>query len=403
MTNTPMNFSPLPARLSRALAAATLLALTATAHAQPDPLQNPAEVGPASPAVGAKIPETYFGPFPSEIQKELIGPYLLLKAGKVSPDGKTVQLQLYKGQLQDGRPVWYVLTDTTDEKNAAALGLNFSAKLNYADVGRACRTARLEKDGSLTFSKGAVNFAPARKLTPGVLPGAFPPKMAQPGSVGDADYTPLVKITNAGGHIYNAPVIAFGVEANQINFPNGAPDYSRVHDKVLKIDPANMTVTLKLTVGYSFARPVSYLSFESNDAVAATLEEATLAPALSDIPLGRDDGAFSAVERLFVFANGPQGKGNPQRQGLNSAIADGGGPINVFGGVPTIAGDYSPIWDLQMGEWSKEAVANGYRSRLIEEFEILRFVQDGHITGPMGKPYGSSGIIVTCPVVMRSL
>ena len=78
--------------------------------------------------------------------------------------------------------------------------------------------------------------------------------MAQPGSVGDADYSPLVKIINAGGAIYNAPIIAFGVEANQINFPNGNPDYSRVHDKVIKIDPINMTVTLKLTVGYSFAR-----------------------------------------------------------------------------------------------------------------------------------------------------
>ncbi len=329
----------------------------------------------------------------------MIGPYLLLKAGKVSDDGKTVQLQLYKGRLEDGRTVWYVLTDTTDERNAAALGLNFSAKLNYADVGRACRTARLEKDGTLTFAKGAVNFAPDRKL----VPGAFPPKMAQPGSVGDADYTPFVKITNAGGHIYNAPTIAFGVEANQINFPDGKPDYSRVHDKVLKIDPINMTVTLKLTVGYSFARPVSYLSFESNDPVAATLEEATLAPALSDIPVGHDDGAFSAVKRLFVFTNGPQGQNNPQRQGLSSAIADGGGPINVFGGVPTIAGDYSPIWDLQMGEWSKAAVANGYRSRLIDEFTVLRFAKEGFITGPMGKPYGSSGIVVTCPVVMRSL
>lgn len=389
--------------LRTVLLGVALLALAGGAGAQPDSLQNPAEVGPPSPAVGTKIPEGYFGPMASENKKELIGPYLLLKAGKVSPDGKTVQLQLYKGKLEDGRTVWYVLTDTTDEKNAAALGLNFSAKLNYADVGRACRNARLEKDGTLTFSKGAVNFAPQRKLVPGTLPGAFPPKSAQPGSVGDADYTPLVKITNAGGHIYNAPTIAFGVEANQINFPNGAPDYSHVHDKVLKIDPINMTVTLKLTVGYSFARPVSYLSFESNDPVAATLEEATLAPALSDIHLGSDDCAFSAVERLFVFANGPQGKGNPQRQGLSSAIADGGGPLNVFGGVPTIAGDYSPIWDLQMGEWSKEAVANGYRSRLLDEFTILCFAEGGFITGPMGKPYGSSGIIVTCPVVMRSL
>ena len=374
-----------------------------SASAQPDPLQDPAEVGPPSPAVGAKVPGTYFGPFPSEVQKELIGPYKLLKAAQVSADGKTATLPLYKGRLRDGRLVWYALTDTTDKMNADALGLNFSAKLVYAERGRAVRTATLDKDSTLVFDKGAVNFAPERKIKPGKAPNAFPPQMAQPGSVGDADYTPLVKITNAGGHIYNAPVLAFDVSAEQISFASGNPDYRLVHDKVLKIDPKNMTVTLKLTQGLSFGRPVSYLSFESNDPIAATLEEATLAPALSDIQVGHDDGAFSAVERLFSFTNGPSGKGNPQRQGLSSAIADGGGPINVFGGVPTIAGDYSPVWDMNLGEWTPSAIANNYRSRLTQEFDILRFAQQGFITAPMGKPYGSSGILITCPVVMRQL
>lgn len=265
------------------------------------------------------------------------------------------------------------------------------------------RTATLDLDSTLVFDKGTVNFAPQRKLMPGKGPNAFPPSMAQPGSVGDADYSPLVKIVNAGGYIYNAPVIAFGVTAAQINFPNGNPDYRLVHDKVLSIDPKNMTVTLKLTQGYSFGRPVSYLSFELNDPAAATLEEATLCPALGDIQVGHDDGAFSATERLFSFTNGPGGKGNPQRQGLSSAIADGGGPINVFGGVPTISGDYSPVWDMNLGEWTASAIANNYRSRLTQEFDILRFAKDGFITAPMGKPYGSSGIVITCPVVMRSL
>jgi len=396
-----MKFSSIPL-LSGALCLA-LLNGARPASAQPDPLQDPTEVGPPSPAVGARVPGTYFGPFPSETQKELIGPYKLLKAAQVAPDLKSATLPLYEGRMRDGRPVWYVLTDTTDKMNADALGLNFSAKLNYAERGRAVRTATLDTDSTLVFDKGTVNFAPARKLMPGKGPNAFPPSMAQPGSVGDADYTPLVKIVNAGGHIYNAPVIAFGATAAQLNFPNGNPDYRLVHDKVLSIDPKNMTVTLKLTQGLSFGRPVSYLSFESNDPVAATLEEATLAPALSDIQVGHDDGAFSAVERLFSFTNGPGGKGNPQRQGLSSGIADGGGPINVFGGVPTIAGDYSPVWDMNLSEWTASAIANNYRSRLTQEFDILRFAKGGFITAPMGKPFGSSGIVITCPVVMRSL
>jgi hypothetical protein len=66
-------------------------------------------------------------------------------------------------------------------------------------------------------------------------PNSFPPKAFRPGSVGDKDYTPLVRIENAGNHIYNAPIVAFDVNAKQVSFCNGNPDYSLVHDKVVKI------------------------------------------------------------------------------------------------------------------------------------------------------------------------
>ena len=33
----------------------------------------------------------------------------------------------------------------------------------------------------------------------------------------------------------------------------------------------------------------------------------------------------------------PTGKDNPQRQGFNSALTDGLSPLNVLGGIPTIA------------------------------------------------------------------
>ena len=41
--------------------------------------------------------------------------------------------------MKDGRLVWYILTDTTDQGNAEALGLNYSPKLNYAATGRGVR------------------------------------------------------------------------------------------------------------------------------------------------------------------------------------------------------------------------------------------------------------------------
>jgi hypothetical protein len=367
------------------------------------------DVAPAPPSIGAGVPLTYFGPAPSMVQRELIGPYQLLKAGQVDLNAGTITLPLYQGQVKvnDGggatkKVVWYVLTDTDDKGNADALGLNWSPKLTYAAQG--ARNATLEKDTTLTFNGGTVDFKPAHMLTPGNAPNSFPPKALQPGSIGDKDYTPLVRIDDAGNHIYNAPAVAFDVNAKQLNsFCNGNPDYRLVHDKVVKICPEQGTVTIKLTPGFSFARPVLYLSMDASNPLAASMENATFSIKLGAIATGHDDSAFSAVERIFAFTNGPTGKDNPQRQGFNSALTDGLSPLNVLGGIPTIATDYSPMWDLNIGQWTQKAIDNGYRSRMIEEFQILGFVEKGWITGPSGAPYGSAGIIVNCPIVYRFL
>ena len=92
------------------------------------------------------------------------------------------------------------------------------------------------------------------------------------------------------------------------------------------------------------AMPVLYLSLEANNALPAAMEGATHAPGLTDIKVGSDHSAFSALERLFAISNGPvnvqAGVVNPQRQGFNSALkGDGGGPLNILGGIPTIATD----------------------------------------------------------------
>jgi hypothetical protein len=188
---------------------------------------------------------------------------------------------------------------------------------------------------------------------------------------------------NAGGHIYNAPMVAYNVEESELAvFCGGEPDYSVVHDKVVSICPDEGIVTLSLTPGFSFARPVLYLSLDASAPLAAAVEGVTYAPKLGEITVGHDDSAFSAVERIFVTANGPTGTDNPQRQGLNSALMGEGSPLNVIGGIPTIATDYSPLWDMNLGEWTQEAIDNGYRSRVIEEFQILGLVQDGWITAP---------------------
>jgi hypothetical protein len=160
-------------------------------------------------------------------------------------------LPLYKGYMKNGGAiVWYILTDTDDAGVAALLGLNLSAKLTNAGPG--ARTANFNSDGYLIFDAGTVNFAPNRVLVPGPSSAPFPPVVAEPGSIGDANYSPAVRVLNAGGIFYNAPIVAFGVDESQINFPNGNVDYSKVHDQVLAIDPYGMTVTFQLINGFSF-------------------------------------------------------------------------------------------------------------------------------------------------------
>jgi hypothetical protein len=64
---------------------------------------------------------------------------------------------------------------------------------------------------------------------------------------------------------------------------------------------------------------------------------------------------------------------------------------------------FSPLWDINLGVWTEEAINNGYRSRFTEEFAILGFVEQGWITGLGGGEYGSVGMVVNCPIVFRFL
>jgi len=381
--------------------------LTPALFAQAVPDGPGCAINPVSPSVGADVPETYFGPEPSSVQKELVGRLQLLTSGKLDDRAGTIVLPLYRGTVRDGnRTVWYILTDTTDAANAQALGLNHSSKLSYANVSsRAVRTATLNKDSTLTFDAGYVDFTPERRVVPGPPGTPFPPSIAEPGSIGDASYSPLVRVMNAGEHIYNAPIVAAGDPAGFFNV-DGSINHKAVLDTVMAINynksnPGASTVTMRLVPGFSFARPVLYLSTDASSALVAALEEATLAPGLNDIEVGNDDSAFSAVERIFVAINGPRGCENPQRQGIESAILDGRRPLNVLGGIPTVATDYSPLWDLNTYQWTQSAIDKGYRSRLTEEFEILSFAQRGFITGIDGAPFGSQGSIINCPIVHR--
>ncbi len=174
-----------------------------------------------------------------------------------------------------------------------------------------------------------------------------------------------------------------------------------MHDQVLAIDPFGMTVTFQLINGFSFGHPLWYISTDSSTQLVAAIEGNTYAPLMQNLVTGEDDGFSSPVERIFIATNGSTDCANPQRQGLDAALTDGFRPNNTFGGIPTVATDYSPMWNGQLYEWTADAVSKGYRQQLREEFQILTYVQDGLLTGPNGAPFGDSHFIISCPPVQR--
>ncbi|MGB8988014.1 MAG: hypothetical protein WCC37_15545 [Candidatus Sulfotelmatobacter sp.] len=356
---------------------------------------------PAPANIGTNVGLSYFGPPPSTINQSLVGPVQLLNTGQVDATPGTITIPLYKGTVKStGKTAWYILTDVSDEGIAQELGLNFSAKMK--NINTAARTGNLGPDGNIIFDKGTVNFAPERNIVPGPDGAEFPPKSFAPGEIGDANYSPFVTIVNGGGVVYNAPMIAYDVDASDINFPNGHVDYTKVHDAVQAIDPINMTVTLALVNGFSFGRPVWYISMDASIPLAAAIEHNTYAPLMGKLLLGNDDSAGSPIERIFIATNGTEGCDNPKRQGLSADLNDGHRPNNTLGGIPTLALDYSPAWDANLYTWTEEAISKGYRQQLREEFQILTYAQDGLITGASATlPFGSAGFSINCPIVQR--
>jgi len=391
------------------LAAALGAAVTSTATAEV--INRGIEGKPlheARPAPASIFPDQHIivaQPSPSEVNPSFLGPHLFMKSGIVDLTAGTVTLPLRKGQMASGETVWSILTDVTDENLANLHGINYSAKMAYGITGKSARSGKLEVDGTFTFDAGKVDFSPVHSVTPGEAPNFFPPKAFQPGAVGDADYSPFVAFANAKNAVFNMPMVAYNVSAEDLDtMCDGNPDHAKVHDKVLKICPRDGTVTIAMTLGYTFGKPIFYISTESNHPLIASLEGAIHAPATGDLPFALEDAApGEAAERIYAIANGPTGIDHPFRQGVNSALSDAGshGPLNVLGGVPTINLDYSPMWRLFPVKWTDDAIAKGYRTKMTDAIAIEDAGAKGIIESLEGGPPKPLGFLVNCPVVYR--
>ena len=329
-------------------------------------------------------------------------------------------LPLHKGNV-DGEPVWFVITDASDEAIAEELGLNFAPKLSNITTGCPLCAQQVESKSKIlgetevTF-EGKPDFRPERTLEPGVT--FFPPKLAQPGAVADAKYSPFVRVEGSDV-VYNAPIVATG------DGPFDATTHTDTHDRLLAIDTEEMTVDMGLIRGSANGKDIVYLNFDASNSVTATLERSIFVPnlALSSFPNGsiRQD---SARAEIFTFVNGPVGQESPPAQGITHLIRDGlnaqelnlentellealrnGGDLeNVFEVFPTLldptlAQAYTPLWDLNVGVWSDEAVAEGRNVALRDANEIRAVAATGELTSPGGLPLASANEVINCPAL----
>ena len=220
---------------------------------------------------------------------------------------------------------------------------------------------------------------------------AFAQSTTEGGIAGTVEDPTSAVIPNAAVTIHND-----GTNAEQHLTADGSGYF-----KAPLLDPGAYTVTIQLINGFSFGRPVWYMSMDSSDPTVAAIEHATYAPLMKNLPLGGDDSFNSPIERIFIADNGEEHCKSPRRQGLYATLTDGFRPNNTVGGIPTLALDYSPAWDITLYDWTPLSVSKGYRQQLREEFQILTMAQDGLITGFGGAPFGSFGVVNNCPIALR--
>ena len=123
---------------------------------------------------------------------------------------------------------------------------------------------------------------------------------------------------------------------------------------------------------------------------------------------GSDDVKTSARSAILPIVNGEVGAGNPNRQGLNSALRGEGDPLNINQDVPGKGNGYSPVWDVHAVIWNQSAIDAGKRRVLVSASDVASAFGNGQVHGAGGVPnesiggFPSGGFISNCPLIAQN-
>lgn len=326
-------------------------------------------------------------------------------------ENANVTLPIYEGIGPKGFPVYYIITEASTSEAAETLGAILSPPLSFGALpasADAAQRVQVTPTGRIIF-KGNVDFSPERILTAGDGEFAFPPSFAQPGAVGDDEYSSLVVLPS--GVVINAQIIA---------------NATGTHDRLNAIDIEARTANFQLLDGWQGGDKYYYhLVTDASDPVAATIELGTFAPRMGSIPSAGGDltddesillGFSPNINGLTTALDGVD-LDDLNRQGLSSTILDDDrDPVNVFPFDPDNSNpqsNYSPMWDLHLSMWTDEAINGpaGDQRRAIRSFaDLASLVEQGLVTSFSGSTgpenafvagLRATNAIINCPVILQ--
>lgn len=317
----------------------------------------------------------------------------------------TVTLPLFRGLGPDGQPVHYIITEASDFEVARRLGVNYAPKMRHV-AGTPGEQRVTMRDGVVQF-RGAIDFSPEYRLVPG-SPNAFPPSVATPGAVADAEWSSMVVMPS--GVVLNMQVIA---------------NASGKHDRANSVDPRTGRVVMQLLDGFQGGEQYYYhLVTDVSADVPSVLEKGVWAPRIGRTPrFGQSlPSQPSALLGFAPVGNGITELAGERHQGFASTVVNstptGGGidPINVFPIDPdnanaSLDNNYSPMWDAHVVVWTDAATAAGKVRRITSIADLQALVRAGDVVtlpdapaGP-GNPYVAGirplGVVINCPVIAQ--